>query len=115
MSLEIALSPAGRLSVELTPRRRRRGIDARWAARSQAAFADSNADGLDPARGGALSATRLPPTPAYWRDFARAYLQRLCLSGTGRRTRRRTVAVGEPRRTRHPHAPGADPCAGESF
>jgi superfamily II DNA or RNA helicase len=81
MSLEIALSPAGRLFVERAspdddaPRR-----DERLAHRMEEAFAVSNAKGLLLLVAEALSAT-LPPASAYWRDFARGYLQRLCHLG----------------------------------
>ena len=80
VSLEITISPAGRLAAapapELTPR-----VDERPARRITDAFAAGSADGLL-LLATELVAVPLPPSPAYWRDFARRYLQRLCHAGS---------------------------------
>ena len=78
MSLEITISPAGRLAAEAAPELAPR-VDERPARRITEAFAAGSAEGLlllatD------LVAVPLPPAPVYWRDFARRYLQRLCLA-----------------------------------
>ncbi len=83
--LKIAISPAGRLSAGrgATPDDgQASGLDPRWVERIEAAFAASNAAGLLLLGAEALS-LRLPASPVYWRDFARDYLQRLCLAGVG--------------------------------
>ena len=76
MSLEIALSPAGRLQAEaapdLTPR-----VDERTAHRIAAAFKAGNAEGLLFLVAG-LTGIPLPSVLAYWRGFAQRYVQRLC-------------------------------------
>jgi len=76
MSLEIAISPAGRLFVELAaevvP-----VVNEKWASRLQAAFDASGAQGLLLLATDALTLS-LPPSPTYWRDFGRVYLQLLC-------------------------------------
>jgi superfamily II DNA or RNA helicase len=76
MSLEIAISPRSRLFVEraaeIVPE-----VNEKWSLRLQAAFDASAADGLLLLATDALTLP-LPPSPAYWRDFARGYLQRLC-------------------------------------
>jgi hypothetical protein len=76
MSWEIAISPAGRLFVEHTAP----GVNEKWDARLQAAFDVSAAHGLLLLATDALTLS-LPSSPAYWRDFARGYLQRLCHTG----------------------------------
>jgi superfamily II DNA or RNA helicase len=79
MSFEIAISPAGRLSVEraaeVVPM-----VNEKWTTRLQAAFAASAAEGLLLLATEALTLP-VPPSAAYWRDFARGYLQRLCHAG----------------------------------
>ena len=83
MSLELALSPAGRLSVErVRSDESASAHDARWGERLEKAFAGSNAEGLLLLEG-AVMANALSPSLAYWRDFARSYLQRLCQAGGG--------------------------------
>ena len=78
MNLEIALSPTGRLFVErVLPDDDASGYEDRWSERVEKAFAASNAEGLLLLDAGA-SARTLTPAVAYWRDFARSYLQRLC-------------------------------------
>ena len=79
MSLEIAISPGGRLFVEraaeIVP-----VVNEKWASRLQAAFDASAAEGLLLLATDALTLS-VPPSPTYWRDFARGYLQRLCQTG----------------------------------
>jgi hypothetical protein len=79
MSLEIAISPGGRLFVvpaaEAMP-----VVNEQWASRLQAAFDASAAEGLLLLATDALTLS-VPPSPTYWRDFARGYLQRLCQTG----------------------------------
>src|SRR5215469_6518984 len=76
MSLEIAISPGGRLFLErvaeIVP-----AVSEKWASRLQSAFHASPAEGLLLLATDALTIS-LPPSPTYWRDFARGYLQRLC-------------------------------------
>jgi superfamily II DNA or RNA helicase len=76
MSLEIAISPGGRLSVEpaaeLGP-----VVNEKWTARLQGAFDASAADGLLMLATDALTLS-VPPSLIYWRDFGRTYLQVLC-------------------------------------
>jgi hypothetical protein len=79
MSLEIAVSPGGRLFVERTAEILPT-INERWAARLETAFGASAAEGLLLLATDALTLS-MPPSPAYWRDFARDYLQRLCHTG----------------------------------
>ncbi len=76
MSFEIIVSPSGRLSIERAPEQAP-SVDEKWINRIETAFSESAAAGLVllAADAGSLS---LPPSPAYWRDFARLYLQRLC-------------------------------------
>ncbi len=76
MSLGIAISPGGRLFVERVPEIVPE-VDEKLGAELSAALEKSAAAGL------LLLATEvltvpLPPSPAYWRDFSRGYLQRLC-------------------------------------
>ena len=79
MSLEIAISPGGRLFVEraaeIVP-----VVNEKWASRLQTAFDASAAEGLLLLATDALTLS-VPPSPTYWRDFARGYLQRLCRAG----------------------------------
>ncbi len=79
MSLEIAISPGGRLFVEraseILPE-----VNEKWASRLKAAFDASAAEGLLLLATDGLTLS-MPPSPTYWRDFARGYLQRLCQSG----------------------------------
>jgi len=79
MSLEIAISPGGRLYVEraseIVP-----SVNEKWASRLEAAFDASAGEGLLLLATDALTLS-VPPSPAYWRDFARGYLQRLCHMG----------------------------------
>ncbi len=79
MSLEIAVSPGGRLFVERTAEILPT-VNERWAARLETAFGASAAEGLLLLATDALTLS-MPPSPAYWRDFARGYLQRLCHTG----------------------------------
>src|SRR6516162_1129121 len=76
MSLEIAISPGGQLSLErvaeIVP-----AVSEKWASRLQSAFHASPAEGLLLLATDALTLS-LPSSPTYWRDFARGYLQRLC-------------------------------------
>jgi superfamily II DNA or RNA helicase len=78
MSLEIAISPGGRLfvepSAEVVP-----AVNELWVSRLQFAFDASAAEGLLLLATQALTLP-MPPSPTYWRDFARGYLQRLCHS-----------------------------------
>jgi superfamily II DNA or RNA helicase len=78
MSLEIAISPGGRLfverSAEVVP-----AVNELWVSRLQSAFDASAAEGLLLLATQALTLP-MPPSPTYWRDFARSYLQRLCHS-----------------------------------
>jgi len=76
MSLEIAISPGGRLSVERAPEILPL-VNEKWAARLEAAFDASAAEGLLLLATDGLTLS-MPPSPTYWRDFARGYLQRLC-------------------------------------
>ena len=79
MSLEIAISPGGRLfverAVELVP-----VVNEKWTARLQVAFDASAAEGLLLLATDGLTLS-VPPSPAYWRDLACGYLQRLCHTG----------------------------------
>jgi superfamily II DNA or RNA helicase len=79
MSLEIAISPGGRLFLErvaeIVP-----AVSEKWASRLQSAFDASSAEGLLLLATDALTLS-LPPSPTYWRDFACGYLQRLCHTG----------------------------------
>src|SRR6202011_1428179 len=79
MSLEIAISPGGRLFLERAPEILP-VVNEKWASRLQAAFDASAAEGLLLLATDALTLS-VPPSPAYWRDFARGYLQRLCHTG----------------------------------
>jgi superfamily II DNA or RNA helicase len=76
MSLEIAIAPAGRLfaeqTAEVVP-----AVNEKWISRLQSAFEASSAEGLLLLATEALTLP-VPPSPTYWRDFARGYLQRLC-------------------------------------
>ena len=76
MSLEISISPGGRLFVERVPEIEPE-IDQKLGEQLSAAFEKSAEAGLVLLATDAL-AVPLPPSPAYWRDFARGYLQRLC-------------------------------------
>jgi superfamily II DNA or RNA helicase len=79
MSLEIAISPGGRLSLqramELGP-----AVNEKWTARLQGAFDVSAADGILVLATDALTLS-VPPSLIYWRDFGRVYLQTLCRTG----------------------------------
>jgi hypothetical protein len=79
MSLEIAISPGGRLTVEpaeeVVP-----VVGEPWASRLRSAFEASAAEGLLLLAAEALTLA-MPPSLSYWRDFARGYLQRLCHVG----------------------------------
>ena len=79
MSLEIAISPGGRLFVERAPEILP-AVNEKWASRLEAAFDASAAEGLLLLATDALTLS-MPPSPTYWRDFARGYLQRLCHTG----------------------------------
>lgn len=81
MPVEIAISPTGRLYLQATPEPAL-ALDDKWTARFEAAFGSSAAEGLLLLASGAL-ALQLPPSLAYWRDFARLYLQRLCRENGG--------------------------------
>jgi superfamily II DNA or RNA helicase len=76
MSLEIAISPGGRLSVERMSEAMPEVSD-KWVSRLQSAFEASAAEGLLLLASDALT-LGVPPSLTYWRDFARDYLQRLC-------------------------------------
>lgn len=52
-------------------------VDEKWIARLAEAFDTSVAEGLLLLATDALTLP-LPPSPSYWRDFSRLYLQRLC-------------------------------------
>ena len=80
VSLEIAISPAGRLSTEPAPEATPR-LDERWARRIAEGFAVGSAEGVVGLLAADLVALPLPPSLAYWRDFARQYLLRLCHTG----------------------------------
>ncbi|MBV9488984.1 MAG: DEAD/DEAH box helicase [Verrucomicrobia bacterium] len=73
---EIAISPAGRLYAEPSSELSK-AVEERWAARLKASFQSSAAEGLLLLAGEALTVP-LPPSAAYWRDFSRLYVQRLC-------------------------------------
>jgi hypothetical protein len=79
MSLEVAISPGGRLFVIPAPEAMP-VVNEQWASRLQAAFDASAAEGLLLLATDALTLS-VPPSPTYWRDFARGYLQRLCQTG----------------------------------
>ena len=79
MSLEIAISPGGRLFVERAPEILP-VVNEKWASRLEAAFDASAAEGLLLLATDGLTLS-MPPSPTYWRDFARGYLQRLCQTG----------------------------------
>ncbi|MDB6172932.1 MAG: ATP-dependent helicase [Chthoniobacteraceae bacterium] len=81
MSLEIAISPAGRLYLE-PANQEAPVLDPKWAGLMGAAFASSSAAGLLLLACEAF-AVPLPATLEYWRDFARLYLQTLCQSAAG--------------------------------
>jgi superfamily II DNA or RNA helicase len=86
MSLEIALSPAGRLSVErVSPDDDETGREDRWAERLEKAFAASTAEGLllTDTEASVASSKLLSPSLGYWRNFARSYLERLCQASGG--------------------------------
>ena len=76
VSLEIAISPAGRLRAEPAPELAPRVEDG-LARRVVEAFEAGNARGLLHLATDSAGLP-LPPSLAYWRDFARAYIQRLC-------------------------------------
>ena len=80
VSLEIIISPAGRLSAEPAPDAAP-PLDDGPARRIAAAFATRSAEGLLRLLAPDLVALPLPPSLAYWREFARRYLQRLCQAG----------------------------------
>jgi len=79
MSLEIAISPGGRLFFERAPEVLP-VVSEKWASRLKAAFDASAAEGLLLLATDGLTLS-MPPSPTYWRDFARGYLQRLCQTG----------------------------------
>jgi superfamily II DNA or RNA helicase len=79
MSLEIAISPGGRLFVERAPEIVPI-VNEKWTARLEAAFDVSEAEGLLLLATDALTLS-VPPSLTYWRDFARRYFQRLCHTG----------------------------------
>jgi superfamily II DNA or RNA helicase len=79
MSLEIAISPGGRLFVERAPETVP-ALTENWASRLETAFSVSASEGLLLLATDALTLS-VPPSPTYWRDFARNYLQRLCHTG----------------------------------
>ena len=79
MSLEIAISPAGRLFVERAPEILP-VVSEKWASRLKAAFDASSAEGILLLATDGLTLS-MPPSLTYWRDFARGYLQRLCQTG----------------------------------
>lgn len=81
MSLEIAISPFGRLSAEPTPDATPR-LDERPARQITQAFGRGNAEGLLGLLAAELITLPLPPSAAYWRDFSRRYFQRLCHAAT---------------------------------
>lgn len=76
MSLEIGISPGGRLFVERVPEIVPE-VDEKLGAGLSAALEKSAAAGLLLLATEALTVP-LSPSPAYWRDFSRGYLQRLC-------------------------------------
>jgi superfamily II DNA or RNA helicase len=55
-------------------------VSEKWVSRLQSAFEASAAEGLLLLATEALTLS-VPPSPAYWRDFARGYLLRLCHTG----------------------------------
>jgi non-specific serine/threonine protein kinase len=79
MSLEIAISPGGRLFVERAPEILP-VVNEKWVSRMEAAFDASAAEGLLLLATDGLTLS-MPPSPTYWRDFGRGYLQRLCQTG----------------------------------
>src|SRR5258708_39139567 len=79
MSFGIAISPAGRLFVEALPELAP-ALEEKWSARLHQAFEASAAEGLLWLATEALTLP-VPPGLAYWRDFARRYLQGLCHLG----------------------------------
>lgn len=81
MPVELAISPASRLYLQGTAEPAS-ALDNRWVSRFGAAFGSSNAEGLLLLAGSAL-ALPLPPSLAYWRDFARLYFQQLCRENGG--------------------------------
>ncbi|MBV8900719.1 MAG: DEAD/DEAH box helicase [Verrucomicrobia bacterium] len=81
MAVEIAISPTGRLYVQGTTEPAS-ALDEKWTARFETAFGSSAVAGLLLLASDALT-LHLPPSLAYWRDFARLYLQRLCRENGG--------------------------------
>src|SRR5580700_1326861 len=79
MSLEISISPGGRLFVERAPEIVP-ALTEDSVSRLASAFNASAAEGLLLLATDALTLS-VPPAPTYWRDFARGYLQRLCQTG----------------------------------
>ena len=79
MSLEIAISPGGRLFVERAPEILP-VVNEKWAHGLEAALDASAAEGLLLLATDGLTLS-IPPSPTYWRDFGRGYLQRLCQIG----------------------------------
>jgi superfamily II DNA or RNA helicase len=76
MSPEVAISPHGRLFVERAVAADP-GIEEEFAERLSVAFDSSGAEGLMLLATDGLTLA-LSPSLAYWRDFGRDYLQRLC-------------------------------------
>src|ERR1700722_5902567 len=79
MSLEIAISPGGRLTVEPAEE----GVPVVGeprASRLRSAFEASTAEGLLLLAAEALTLA-MPPSLTYWGVLARGYLQRLCPLG----------------------------------
>ncbi|MDB6153623.1 MAG: ATP-dependent helicase [Chthoniobacteraceae bacterium] len=94
MSLEIAISPSGRLYLE-PANQAAPVLDPKWAGLMGAAFASSSAAGLLLLACEAF-AVPLPASPEYWRDFGRLYLQTLCQSAAGGGEQKNTAAPMVP-------------------
>src|SRR5438477_5405636 len=77
MALTIAISPQGRLYLEDIPGEESHALPPAAAPRLERAFADSMAAGLLHLATTELQ-TPLPPEWSFVRDFAAAYLTRLC-------------------------------------
>jgi hypothetical protein len=78
MSLELILSPAGHLLAETSAEPETK-LSQSAVSRLEKAFGASTAEGLELLAGDFLHES-LPPAVAFWRDFARQYMTRLCHS-----------------------------------
>ena len=84
-SVSLALSPTGRLSVDVDPPQPS-PLDAETAGRIAAAFTRGPGQGLFHLGAVEIEA-RLPPVPAHFRDLGRAFVARLCHLADAERVR----------------------------